>query len=174
VGEELVPRGEQSALERAGAKIDETSLTFSNPAALTFEHFAEICGSFLAPIGRGYPWWVGDILNMAEDVLGEEWAQLEPLLPSSPQTQANYKSVAKHVPRSRRRGLHLSTVEPVAYMPPKARDELIKQAVDEGWKREEMREAARAAKVLAAGGNPNIYPSRDRKTCPHCGHELED
>lgn len=174
MGEEVATRGESSALERAGARIDETSLTFSNPAILTIEHFMEIAGTFLAPIGRGYPWWVGDLLNMAEDICGEEWSQLEALLPSSPQTQANYKSVAKHVPRSRRRGMHLSTVEPVAYMPPKQRDELIQQAAQEGWKREEMREAARAAKIIAAGGNPNIYPPRDRRKCPHCGHELED
>ena len=172
--EEIAPRGEQSALERAGGRVDETSLTFSNPAALTRQNFMEIAEGFLAPIGRGYPWWVGDLLNMAEDVIGEEAFQIEALLPSSPQTCANYKSVAKHVPRARRRGLHLSTVEPVAYMPPRERDELIKQAVDEGWKREEMREAARAAKVLAAGGNPDIYPPRNQKTCPHCGHELED
>lgn len=174
MGEEIARRGESSALERAGARIDETSLTFDDPTALTIENFMEIAGVFLAPIGRGYPWWVGDLLNTAEDICGEEWSQIEALLPSSPQTQANYKSVAKHVPRSRRRGLSLSTVEPVAYLPPKQRDELISEAVRGDWKREEMREAARAAKVIAAGGDPNIYPPRSRKTCPHCGHELED
>lgn len=172
MGEEISPRTE-SALVAAGAKVDETSMTFSNPELVTMDHLMEIAGSFLAPIGRGYPWWVGDLLNMAERI-GEEWAQIEALLPNSPQTQANYKSIAKHIPRSRRKGLHLGTAEPVAYMEPRMRDELIKEAAEKGWKREEMREAARAAKIVAAGGDPNIYPPPPNKRCPNCGHALED
>lgn len=168
MGEELIER-EESALVAAGAKMDETSLTFSNPAALTYEHLADIASNFLAPIGRGYPWWVGDLLNMAEDVLGEEWSQLEALLPNSPGTCANYKSIAKHVPRSRRRGLHLSVAEPVAYLPPAERDRLIDEAVKGGWKREEMRAAKRA---ITAGNNDILPPVP--KTCPTCGHSLED
>lgn len=176
MGEEVITR-EQSALEAAGARMDETSLTFSNPAALSYKHFEDIASGFLAPIGRGYPWWVGDLLNMAEDVLGEEWTQLEAMLPNSPQTCANYKSIAKHVPRSRRRGLHLSVAEPVAYLEPKKRDELIGQALANGWKREDMREAARAAKMgsgLMAGPGELLPPRAKTKTCPHCGHELEE
>lgn len=156
--------------------MDETSLVFSNPGALRWEHFERIANSILAPIGRGYPWWVGDLLNVAEEVLGEEWTQLEKLLPSSPQTQANYKSVAKHVPRSRRRGLHLSTVEPVAYWKPKERDEMLARAVAEDWKREEMREAARAVRqglpIKAAPGD--LLPPPPKKICPNCGHAIEE
>jgi hypothetical protein len=172
---ELVPR-EEHALAAANARVDETSLTFSDPASLRFEDFQKIAEEFLRPIGVGYPWWVGDMLNMAEDVLGEEWAQLEAYLPNSPQTCANYKSIAKHVPRSRRRGLHLSVAEPVAYMEPKQRDELIGQAIANDWKREDMREAARAAKLglpLKAGMG-ELLPPRRATTCPHCGHELEE
>lgn len=156
--------------------MDETSLTFSDPASLTFEDFARLCGEFLKPIGVGYPWWVGDVLNMAEDVLGEVWAQLEAYLPNSPQTCANYKSIAKHIPKSRRRGLHLGVAEPVAYLEPKKRDELIGQAIANGWKREEMREAARAEKLgLPYKGSPgDLLPPPPRKTCPHCGHALEE
>lgn len=159
-------------LAAAGARVDETSLVFSNPASLRWEHFEDLAKHFLSPIGRGYPWWVGDTLNMAEELFGEEAYQLEAYLPNSPQTCANYKSVAKHVPRSRRRGLHLSVAEPVAYMEPTKRDELIKQAAEEGWKREEMREAARAVKLGLPPGGPLLPPPR--KTCPTCGHALED
>lgn len=174
MGEELVTQ-EESALVAAGGRMDETSLTFENPAALRYEDFARLATEFLRPIGIGYPWWVGDMLNMAEDVLGEEWTQLETLLPHSPQTCANYKSIAKHVPRSRRRGLHLSVAEPVAYLEPRKRDELIGQALANGWKREEMREAARAEKLglpLKAGPGDLLPP--DRKRCPTCGHALEE
>ena len=171
MGEELTPPETQSALAAAGASIDETSLVFSDPASLRFEHFEDMAKHFLAPIGRGYPWWVGDMLNMAEKLFGEEAYQLEAYLPNSPQTCANYKSVAKHLPRSRRRGLHLSVAEPVAYMEPEKRDELIQQAVDGGWKREEMREAARAVK-LGLPGHSLLPPPTKR--CPTCGHALED
>lgn len=171
---ELAPR-EEHALAAAGARVDETSLTFSDPSRLRFEDFAKIAEEFLRPIGVGYPWWVGDLLNMAEDVLGEEWAQLEVYLPNSPQTCANYKSISKHIPKSRRRGLHLSVAEPVAYLEPKLRDELIGQAKANDWKREEMREAARAAKAgLPYKANPGDLLPPPRKRCPTCGHELED
>lgn len=171
MGEDLEPSGDQrSALVAAGARIDETSLTFSDPSILRWEHFEDMAKHFLAPLGRGYPWWVGDMLNMAEDVLGEEFAQLETFFPHSPQTLANYKSVAKHIPRSRRRGLHLSVAAPAAYLPPKQRDELIDQAVKNDWKREQMRETARA---VSLGNGQTLLPPA-KKTCPHCGHDLED
>jgi len=178
VGEstELTAR-EESALAAAGARVDETSLTFSDPSTLTFEDFARLAEEFLRPIGVGYPWWVGDMLNMAEDVVGEAWAQLEAYLPNSPQTCANYKSIAKHIPKSRRRGLHLSVAEPVAYLEPRKRDELIGKAIANDWKREEMREAARAEKLglpYRAGAGELLPPPRNNKTCPHCGHELEE
>lgn len=174
MGEALEP-ATQTALERAKARVDETSLTFSDPASLSWEDFEQLALNFLAPIGRGYPWWVGDMLNMAEDVLGEEWSQLEHLLPHSPQTQANYKSVAKHIPRSRRRGLHLSTAAEVAYLPPRVRDEFIDQAVKGGWKREEMREARRAAQLSPNGTGPiAVLPAPPKKICPACGVILED
>jgi hypothetical protein len=167
---------EESALAGAGARVDETSLTFSDPASLRFEDFKRLAEEFLRPIGVGYPWWVGDMLNMAEDVIGEEWSQLELYLPNSPQTCANYKSIAKHIPRSRRRGMHLSVAEPVAYLEPKKRDELIGQAIANGWKREEMREAARAEKLGLPykAGMGELLPPASKKTCPHCGHALEE
>lgn len=175
MGEE-VERATRSALERAGASVDETSLVFSNPGALRWEDFEALARDFLAPVGIGYPWWVGDLLNMAEDVLGEDWAQLEAYFPHSPQTQANYKSIAKNIPRSRRRGLHLSTAAEVAYLPPRVRDEFIDKAVKGGWRREEMREARRAAALSPASGTESVavLPAPPKKVCPHCGVVLED
>lgn len=166
----------ESALEAAGARVDETSLTFSDPAQLRWAHFEDLARFFLGPIGRGYPWWVGDMLNMAEDVLGEEWSQLEAYFPHSPQTLANYKSVSKHIPRSRRRGLHLTVAAEAAYLPPAQRDELIAEAVKGQWKREEMRSAKRAMAGGGGGygGGDLLPPPSPRRTCPHCGHELED
>ena len=153
----------RTALEQAGAVITETSLRFEDPAALTWEKYEEL-GGFLGALGRGYPWWVGDFLNAGEDVFGEEFAQIEARLPHSPQTCANYKSVAKHIPPSRRLGLHLTVAAEVAYLEPRERDKILEQAAREGWKREEMREAKKAA----VGELPPA--SKPVTTCPSCGH----
>lgn len=156
----------RTALEAAGAVVSETSLRITNPEGLSWERYAKL-GEFLGGLGRGYPWWVGDFLNTGEDVFGEEFAQIEASFPHSPQTLANYKSVAKHVPELRRHGLHMTVISEVAYLPPAQRDELIAQAVAGGWKREEMREARRAMQGEPIGELP---PPKPKTTCPSCGH----
>lgn len=155
-----------TALEAAGAVVTETSLRITNPEGLPWAAYENLA-IFLGGLGRGYPWWVGDLLNTGEDVFGEEFAQIEAHLPHSPQTCANYKSVAKHIPYSRRRGLHMTLAAEVAYLPPQQRDDLIERAVKEGWKREEMKEARRALKGEPVGGLP---PPKPTTTCPSCGH----
>lgn len=150
--------------------MSETSLRITNPEGLSWEKYEEL-GAFLGGLGRGYPWWVGDFLNYGEDIFGEEFAQIEAKLPHSPQTLANYKSVSKHVPWTRRHGLHMSVISEVAYLPPAQRDELIAQAVAGDWKREEMREARRAMQGEAIGELP---PGRPKTTCPSCGHQWEE
>lgn len=158
-----------TALEAAGAIVSDTSLEITNPENLPWQEYWNL-GVFLGGLGRGYPWWVGDFLNTGEDVFGEEFAQIEKAFPHSPQTLANYKSVAKHVPKKRRRGLHMTVVSEVAYLPPAQRDELIAQAVAGDWKREEMREARRAMQGEPIGELP---PAKEKTTCPHCGHSWE-
>ena len=158
-----------TALEAAGAVVSETSLRIENPEGLSWEEYERL-GIFLGGLGRGYPWWVGDFLNTGEDVFGEEFAQIEASFPHSPQTLAKYKSVAKHVPSSRRRGLHMTVVAEVAYLDPKDRDKLLALAVKGDWKREEMREARRAMQGEPVGELP---PAKPKTTCPECGHTWE-
>lgn len=161
----------RTALEEAGAVVTDTSLQFENPAALTWEEYERL-GFFLGGIGRGYPWWVGDFLNAGEDVFGEKFAQIEAALPHSPQTCANYKSVAKHIPSERRRGLHMSVAAEAAYLPPRERAELLNRAAKGDWKREEMREAAKALRAEMAGLPPAVdVPQTPKTKCPSCGHE---
>lgn len=162
-----------TALEEAGAIVSDTSLLIQNPEKLSWEKYENL-GHFLGGLGRGYPWWVGDFLNTGEDVFGEEFAQIEASFPHSPQTLANYKSVAKHVPPQRRRGLHMSLVSEVAYLPPDQRDALIAQAVAGDWKREEMREARRAMQREAVGELPPAREDRQLTKCPQCGHTWEE
>jgi len=161
-----------TALEAAGAVISETSLEITNPEALPWESYENL-GVLLGRIGRGYPWWVGDFLNTGEDVFGEEFAQIEASFPHAPQTLANYKSIAKHVPSTRRRGLHMSVVQPAAYLPPREREALLAQAAAEGWKREEMREARKALDMEKAGELPPARDDKPKTKCPNCGHTWE-
>ena len=159
-----------TALERAGASVTDNALRLINPASLTWEDY-EGLGDFLGALGRAYPFWVGDFLNIGEDVFGERFAQIEVNLPHSPQTLANYKSVSKQIPPSRRRkGLSYSTHAEVAYLLPAERDALLAQAAKEGWKREEMREARRAMQGEPIGELP---PGKPKTKCPSCGHTWE-
>ena len=71
------------------------------------------------------------------------------------------------MPPSRRRGLHLTVVAEVAYLPPKERDELLDQAVKNGWKREEMRAARQELK------QKELLPA-PAKRCPTCGQPMKE
>lgn len=161
------------AIEEAGAIVDDVSLRFTrSPTWAELENLAGLLGG----IGRGYPWWVGDLLNRAEDDY-EEFAQLEAVLPHSPQTLANYKSVAKHVPASRRKkGLSYSVHAEVAYLEPRDRDAMLSEAVRNGWKREEMRGAMQHRRELEAAAESNSQPvvldPPPPPLCPHCGQEM--
>lgn len=163
-----------TALERAGAVVDGVSLRFTRRPK--WEELEEAAG-FIGGVGRAYPWWVGDLLNEAEDEFGDDYAQLDEFLPHSPQTLANYKSVAKHVPPSRRRkGLSYSVHAEVAYLQPRERDEMLNEAVRNGWKREEMRGAMQHRRELAAVAESNSQPvvldPPPPPLCPHCGQEM--
>jgi len=152
-----------TAFQDAGAKVDLVSLKFYG-AEISWEKYQQL-GEFLGTLGRAYPWWVGDFLNYGEDVFGEDFAQIEASLPHSEQTLANYKSVAKHVPRTRRRkSLSYSVHADVAYFEPAERDRWLDKAEDQGWKRDQMRAALKEAKALESP--EPIYLN----TCPNCGH----
>lgn len=164
-----MPSTDLTALEAAGAVVSATSLEIANPENLPWEEYWNL-GVLLGGLGRGYPWWVGDLLNIGEDVFGEEFAQIEAAFPHEPQTLANYKSIAKHIPRTRRRGLHMTVASEVAYLEPRDRDALIEQAVEEGWNRTKMRDARRAFRGEPVGELPAGKP---KTTCPSCGHSWE-
>lgn len=158
-----------SALAAAGARVTQTALKI--PAGTSWEKYEDMA-VFVGSIGAAYPWWVGDLLNSAEDEFGEEHAQIEAFLPHSPQTCANYKSVASRIPENRRRTRKDGTPVPysihaeVAYLEPRDRERLLDQAVREGWKREEMRSARRALSP------PEDLPAEAGPKCPNCGHPL--
>lgn len=140
---EKLPALPERVLEAADVTATDTGLVFNAPQNLSWESYENL-GRELARIGRAYPWMVGDLVNAGHDVFGEEFSQIEDVLPHSPQTIANYSSVARYIPRDRRRKtLSFSVHEAVAYLEPRAREKLLDMAERYDWKRDDMREAKR-------------------------------
>lgn len=181
------PALQESALEEAGAVVSRTSLKFATPESLTWEAFEKV-GEFLGTLGKAYCWWVGDFLIYGEDIFGEEFAQIEERLPHSQQTLINYRSIAHHVPPTRRRqSLSFSVHAEVAYLEPRVRDRLLDMAEEHGWKREQMRAAVRGVRELGSVDDPVVtgtaahsevtpgepVPGPEHR-CPNCGHTWKE
>lgn len=180
-----------TALEKVGVVITRMALRINDPRELTWAKIEEI-GNFLGDVGIGYPFWVGDLILTVEEVFGmdsPEASQIEVLFPHSPHTLKNYRWVARAIPPARRRdGVGFGVHEAVAALEPHERDAWLKRAADEGWKREEMRWAIRAARErgeLSRGSGPvddPVVTSSARsegelvlgpqRFCPHCGNPI--
>lgn len=176
------PALKSSILEDAGAVVTETSLRLHDPTALTWAQFERL-GQFLGTLGQAYCWWVGDLLVYGEEVFGEEYAQIEAKLPHSEHTLQNYRWVASRIPRTRRRAsLGFGVHEAVASLEPKERDHWLDVAEQNGWKRQDMRDARRVAKAIAAPAEgvtqPRSIPQDgagpDHAICPVCRRPMED
>jgi hypothetical protein len=109
----------------------------------------------LATITRATPWWWGDLLVAAEPLEStgwtadfEEWTEKIPHLKYK--TLANYKSVAKAFPFSRRREkLDLGHHDAVNQkeIPEDVADMLLDEAARGGWKVRQLRERVEAWKL---------------------------
>jgi hypothetical protein len=160
----------------AGATTTPTSLELPASGKLSWEAYEQL-GVFLGALTRALPFWIGDFLLYGEEVFGEEYAQVEASLQLRPQTLANYRSVAFHVPPSRRKkGLSYGVHEAVAYLPPRERDEMLSLALKQGWKREDVRYAMQRKREIEAQTGERIgpqdvlaLPPPPKNHCPHCG-----
>lgn len=128
-------------LEEAGA-IDRVSLTL--PAETPFDA-AEGAASFLGEVKRRGSWYIGDLLNAAEAMYGEDYGQLSAAFGLNEQTLLHYKFVALNVPAAIREptvpfGAHAA----VARLEPKEQKAWLKQAAKKGWGEAELRAAMRA------------------------------
>lgn len=155
-----------SSLEQAGA-ITKTSLSL--PPDLPWDQY-EALASMFGQLHRTSAWLIGDLLNFGEKVYGETYVQAAALTGLSEQTLINYASVCKHVPRSRRRAsLSFSVHAEVAYLDPPDQEEWLKKAVEQGWKRPQLRLARKALQDPGAGQVVDQSPAH---LCPACGQLL--
>lgn len=135
-----------------------TETAYILPAGLTWDRWAEI-GRTLFRIQRSHLWWIGDWFVYGEDQFGDNAYQEVPGYAS--ETVRNAVWLAKRFPPEHRRPeLSFSYHQAVASteIPPLTANKLLDQAVEEGWNRRELREAAQG------NGRP-----REDCTCPACG-----
>ena len=147
-----------AALENAGAVIDNGLFL---PADISYEQYESV-GSLLGELHKVNSFLIGDWLLYGEHTYGERYSQAALLLNLSPQTCANYQSIAKRVPPGRRRaGVSFSIHGEVASLPPELQEHWLTVAANEQLTKQEIRDRLRPRKELP--------PAREVVTCPHCG-----
>jgi hypothetical protein len=147
-----------AALEQAGAVIDNGLFL---PPDLEYETYESI-GAMLGALHQASSFLVGDYLLYGEYTYGEKYTQASLLLGLSPQTLANYSSIAKRVPPGRRRvGVSFSIHGEVASLPPELQEHWLTIAANEQLTKQEIRDRLRPRKELPPA-------ERDLVTCPHC------
>lgn len=148
-----------AALEEAGAVIDNGLFL---PADLHYDRY-EAVGALLGELHKVNAFLIGDWLLYGEHTYGERYVQAALLLNLSPQTCANYQSIAKRVPPNRRRtGVSFSIHGEVASLPPELQEHWLTVAHNEGLTKQEIRDRLRPRKELPPA-------ERSLATCPHCG-----
>jgi hypothetical protein len=126
-------------LERDGSITDVGLVLRREFTAAQYEALAVACGR----MHRASAWTIGDLANHCDrdDVDGLSYEQIAEATGLAFQTVQNYASIARRVPRSRRRvGLPMSTHQAVSKLPPAKQKELLSRAVKEDWPRSRMRE----------------------------------
>lgn len=137
-----------ASLERLGAA---TATSLELPADMTYERYEAL----LAVLGRAHrtlTWVIADAINEGERRYGEKYAQAVELLNMTPETLMNYASIARKVPRERRRvGVPFSVHALVAPLEPKQQELWLDRTVKHDWTRAELRE--RLHPPISANGN---------------------
>lgn len=126
-----------ASLERLGAA---TATSLELPADLTYERYEAL----LTVLGRAHrtlTWVIADAINEGERRYGEKYAQAVELLNMTPETLMNYASIARKVPRERRRvGVPFSVHALVAPLEPKQQTLWLDKVEKNEWTRAELRD----------------------------------
>lgn len=132
-----------ATLAQHGA-LTPTGLDLGKLPELSYDNYETLAGAFGA-INRSCAWWIGDLLNAAEAVHGETFAQIAYRTGLSEQTLLNRKYVCAHVPYDRRRpSLPFSVHAEVAPLSAKQQKYWLDRAEKGGWTRDILREHMRA------------------------------
>ena len=175
-GIELLAQGgtaTATVLDRTGTKVTLTSLTVGDPNA-SYDTLVELL-AFVGQVHKSSAWWVGDAINQIERRHGDKVYQAAAdVLRLAPQTCANYASICTHVPRVRRREeLEFSHHAEVAYKDPDEQEYWLNKAIENNWKRAELRAAIRGV-TTATPAVVALPPAGEMQYCPHCGGPLNN
>ncbi len=154
-------------LEETGA-LTATGLDLSSRLDLDYQQL-ETLVAFFGHVGNMSRWALADTLLRIEMQHGDLVAQAAELSGLQPQTIENTMSIARKVPKSRRRaGVHFSTHAEVTSLQPNDQRRWLKTAEQERLTRDELRARIKAEK----DGHPDILDPV-REICPTCGQEVK-
>lgn len=144
-----------ATLEASGAA---TAVSLDLPEDLSFRRY-EAVGVALGRAHRNVAWKIGDWINFGEKRYRERYAQAINATNLRYETLMNYASIARKVPRERRRAeLPFSVHAEVAPLEPKEQIEWLERAVQNEWKREDLRVHIRPRDDLTPALAPVALP----------------
>lgn len=154
-------------LENAGF-LTSTGLDLERMPDLDYDQLESLV-AFFFHLGEVSLWGLYDSLLAIEMKHGDLVYQAATLTGRRPQTIDNNLSIARRVPKSRRReGVHFTTHSEVAALPPNDQRRWLKVAKEEGLTKDELRARVRAEKHA----DEDLLPPLDPQLCPHCGQRL--
>lgn len=144
-----------AALEATGAA---TPVSLDLPEDLTFRRY-EAVGVALGRAHRNVAWKIGDWINFGEHRYKHKYAQAVELTNLRYETLMNYASIARRVPRERRRvELPFSAHAEVTKLSPQEQTAWLERAVQNEWKREELRAHIRPQENLTPALGEVVLP----------------
>lgn len=150
-------------LEQSGA-LTTTGLDLSSRPDLTYDQL-EALAAFWGHVQEVSKWALFDTLLAIEMRHGELVAQAAEATGRQPSTIENGMSIARKIPKSRRReGVTFSTHAEVAALPANDQKRWLKVAAEERLTKDELRSRVKAEK----NGTPDVLTS-EPSVCDKCG-----
>jgi len=163
-GGDLLPERRADAFGVKGAVWTDSSLHL--PAEISFSDY-ELIGWALGRIRDQSAWALGDWINTGQAIFGERYAAAIEATGRSKGGLMNIASVARRVPRSRRRAdLSFGHHEAVARFDSQNQARWLEIAAHEGLSVEELRGRLKKPRALGPGPNDIV------RFCPCCGSEI--
>jgi hypothetical protein len=154
-------------LEAAGL-LTATGLNREKLPDLSYDQLTSLV-SFFTHLGEVSLWGLYDTLLVIEMSHSDLVEQAAEITGRQPQTIENNLSIARRVPRSRRRReLHFSTHAEVASLEPNQQKHWLKVAVEERLTKTELRSRIQAQR----DGQSHVLPPEAPEVCESCGRPL--
>lgn len=140
-----------------------TTVGLEIQGVITFKQFM-LAFTTLDKTGRGYQWWIGDVLNEGEKRFPEDYAQvIDPIEEEKRENEGkgetfrHYQQVACRIPiRRRRQNLYFGHHQAVAYFDENGQEHWLDLAEREGWSVDKLRKKIKKAREGGAANDPAL------------------